>query len=67
MIAISRFRVEPSWPVYCCGSVFTVASFTNERYLPLTRSRKKISRMTRYIWLLWVMQAVGDTLSVGER
>ena len=65
MSATISFSVEPSWPIDFCGAFFTVMSFTDERYFPLTWRRKERSRMTQYWRLLWVIQAAGETLSVG--
>ena len=65
MNATRRFSVDPSLPIDSWGSVFTVAPFTDERYLPFTRRQKEISRITQYWRLLWGMQDARETFSVG--
>ena len=42
-----------------------MVSFTDEIYLQFSQRRKEISRMTRYWQLFCVIQAAGETLSLG--
>ena len=61
-----RFSVENSLPIGSRGAVFTVALFTNKRYLSFTWRHKEITRITKDWRLWWKMQAAGNSLSVGR-